>query len=243
MKKAQLMIAVVTLLGIASQTVSAFPNTSVHSLSKASAKTDWSVAVVDSTIKRNPDRRLVERLGLCESALFYGQYLVYCVRKTRYLEHIKSWVDHSHRRSGEINRANQFPGLHQPGNLLLILYKETKQEKYKLAAETFAKFSIPIRGRKTAVSGMPTSRVARGSCGPTESLWRSVSGALREMFGDDRYANAEVVKQMLIYYRHLNDPATGLLWHAYDESGANRGPIRRRISPPFIGAGPLAGMQ
>jgi unsaturated rhamnogalacturonyl hydrolase len=34
------------------------------------------------------------------------------------------------------------------------------------------------------------------------------------------YANDEVTKQLLIYYKHLNDPATGLLWHAYDESGA-----------------------
>jgi len=41
-----------------------------------------------------------------------------------------------------------------------------------------------------------------------------------QMFGDSAYANDEVTKQLLIYYRHLNDPATGLLWHAYDESGA-----------------------
>src|SRR5256886_13477260 len=41
-----------------------------------------------------------------------------------------------------------------------------------------------------------------------------------QMFGDSAYANDETTKQMLIYYQHLNDPATGLLWHAYDESGA-----------------------
>ena len=40
-----------------------------------------------------------------------------------------------------------------------------------------------------------------------------------QMFGDSKYANAEATKQMLIYYKHLNDPETGLLWHAYDESG------------------------
>jgi len=40
------------------------------------------------------------------------------------------------------------------------------------------------------------------------------------MFGDSTYTNAEATRQMLIYYKHLNDPATGLLWHAYDESGA-----------------------
>src|SRR5712692_3717424 len=41
-----------------------------------------------------------------------------------------------------------------------------------------------------------------------------------KMFEDSTYANNEVTKQILIYYKHLNDPATGLLWHAYDESGA-----------------------
>jgi unsaturated rhamnogalacturonyl hydrolase len=39
------------------------------------------------------------------------------------------------------------------------------------------------------------------------------------MFGDEKYTNDEAIKQLIIYYRHLNDPATGLLWHAYDESG------------------------
>ena len=41
-----------------------------------------------------------------------------------------------------------------------------------------------------------------------------------QMFGDSASANDEVTNQLLIYYKHLNDPATGLLWHAYDESGA-----------------------
>ncbi len=37
---------------------------------------------------------------------------------------------------------------------------------------------------------------------------------------DEKYACDEAAKQLLIYARHLNDPATGLLFHAYDESGA-----------------------
>jgi unsaturated rhamnogalacturonyl hydrolase len=39
-------------------------------------------------------------------------------------------------------------------------------------------------------------------------------------FNDADYANDEAVKQVLIYIKHLNDPASGLMWHAYDESGA-----------------------
>ncbi len=40
-----------------------------------------------------------------------------------------------------------------------------------------------------------------------------------EVFGDQKYAYREAAKQLLIYASHLNDPKTGLLYHAYDESG------------------------
>jgi unsaturated rhamnogalacturonyl hydrolase len=39
------------------------------------------------------------------------------------------------------------------------------------------------------------------------------------MFGDSKYANDEAVLQLLTYDNHLNDRTTGLMFHAYDESG------------------------
>src|SRR5260370_25807263 len=42
-----------------------------------------------------------------------------------------------------------------------------------------------------------------------------------QMFGDRKYANDEAVKQLLIDASHLKDLNTGLLYHAYDESGAS----------------------
>jgi unsaturated rhamnogalacturonyl hydrolase len=41
------------------------------------------------------------------------------------------------------------------------------------------------------------------------------------LFGDSQYGNDEAAKQLLIYASHLNDPKTGLMFHAYDESGAS----------------------
>lgn len=38
-------------------------------------------------------------------------------------------------------------------------------------------------------------------------------------FNDSHYAFDEAANQLLIYARHLNDSASGLLFHAYDESG------------------------
>jgi unsaturated rhamnogalacturonyl hydrolase len=38
-------------------------------------------------------------------------------------------------------------------------------------------------------------------------------------FNDSKYANAEAVKQLLTYHKHLKSDHMGLLYHAWDESG------------------------
>jgi unsaturated rhamnogalacturonyl hydrolase len=40
-----------------------------------------------------------------------------------------------------------------------------------------------------------------------------------QLFNDQTYANDESARQLEIYYNHLHNPATGLLFHAYDETG------------------------
>jgi unsaturated rhamnogalacturonyl hydrolase len=222
MKKVQLMIAIVTLLCIVSQTVSAFPNTSARPLSKTPANTDWSVAVVESTLKRYPTGESWKGWGYAKALYLYGEYLAYLRTKDpRYLEHIKSWVDIHIDDQGTINRPINSLDFMQPGNLLLILYKETRQEKYKLAAANIRKvFDTYPRTKDGGFwhANIPSRAWQLWADGVFMAL--PFLARYGQMFGDDKYANAEVVKQMLIYYRHLNDPATGLLWHAYDESGA-----------------------
>jgi unsaturated rhamnogalacturonyl hydrolase len=222
MKKIQLMIAVITVLCIASQMVSAFPNSSVHSSDYAHANTDWSVALVESTMKRYPTADSLKGWGYAKALYLYGVYLVYLRTKDpRYLDHVKSWIDLHIDDQGTINRPINSLDYMLPGNLLLILYKETKQEKYKLAAKNIRK----------VLNTYPRTKDGGFWHADTQSrqwqLWADgVFMALPflarygQMFGDSADANDEVTKQLLIYYKHLNDPATGLLWHAYDESGA-----------------------
>ena len=58
------------------------------------APTDWSVAMVESTIKRYPTAESLKGWGYAKSLYLYGQYLVYLRTKDkRYLDHIKSWID------------------------------------------------------------------------------------------------------------------------------------------------------
>jgi len=188
----------------------------------AFANTDWSVALVESTIKRYPTGESWKGWGYAKALYLYGVYLTYLRTKDpRYLEHIKSWVDIHIDDQGTINRPINSLDYMQPGNLLLILYKETKQEKYKLAAENIRK--VLDTYPRTKDGGFWHANIpSRAWQLWADGVFMALPFLARygQMFADDKYANAEVVKQMLIYYRHLNDPATGLLWHAYDESGA-----------------------
>jgi unsaturated rhamnogalacturonyl hydrolase len=186
------------------------------------ANTDWSKAVVESTNKRYPTAESLKGWGYAKSLYLYGEYLVYLrTRDPRYLDHVKAWIDLHIDDEGVINRPINALDYMLPGNLLLVLYRETKQEKYKLAAESI----------RTVFDTYPRTKDGGFWHANTPSrqwqLWADgVFMALPflarygQMFGDSKYANDEVTNQILIYYKHLNDPATGLLWHAYDESGA-----------------------
>jgi len=190
------------------------------SASFAETRRDWSVAVVESTMKRFPTADSLKGWGYQKSLYLYGVYLVYLrTHERRYLDYIKSWVDLHVDDKGTINRPINAEVFVLPANLLLILYKETKQEKYKLAADNVRKaFDTWPRTKDGAFwynQERPWQLWADGVFMAFPFLIRYA-----EIFGDRKKADDEVTKQMLIYYSHLNDPATGLLWHAYDESGA-----------------------
>src|SRR5881394_890788 len=141
MKIMRLTIAMATLVCLLMQIAQALPNQNTPPNPRPkTAATDWSVAVVESTIKRNPTGESFKGWGYAKALYLYGQYLVYLRTKDkRYLDHIQSWVDQHIDEQGKINREINSLDYIMPGNLLLILYKETKQEKYKLAAQNVRK--------------------------------------------------------------------------------------------------------
>ncbi|HEV8590654.1 MAG TPA: glycoside hydrolase family 88 protein, partial [Pyrinomonadaceae bacterium] len=106
------------------------------------------------------------------------------------------------------------------GNVFLILHRETGEARYKRAAQRiWNRFpSYPTTTDGGYYHSTSSSRVGQLWA---DGVFMSLPFLVRygKMFGDSKYTDAEAVKQMLIYYKHLNDPATGLLWHAYDESG------------------------
>src|SRR5215218_390362 len=104
------------------------------------AATDWSKEVVESTIKRFPTAESLKGWGYAKSLYLYGQYLVYLRTKDqRYLQHLKDWIDLHIDDKGVVNRPITALDYMLPANLCLILYRETKQEKYKLCSENVRK--------------------------------------------------------------------------------------------------------
>ena len=198
---------------------------------QANAKTDWSVAMVESTMKRYPTAKDPGSWGYAKSLYLYGQYLVYKrTHDPRYLKYIKDWIDmhvdaigvvRSANAQGEVREVN-FDNLDSmlPGNLLLLLYQETKEPRYKLAADRIRKRFDTYPRTKDGGFWHADSKSREWQLWG-DGVFMSMPFLVRygAMFGDAKYANDEAVHQLLTYNSHLSDPRTGLMFHAYDESG------------------------
>jgi unsaturated rhamnogalacturonyl hydrolase len=198
---------------------------------KPANKTDWSVAMVESTMKRYPTAKDLGSWGYAKSLYLYGQYLVYKrTNNPRYLKYIKDWIDMHVDDQGVVRSANaqgevrevKFDNLDSmlPGNLLLLLYQETKEPRYKLAANRIRKRFDDYPRTKDSGFWHATSK-SRESQLWGDGVFMSMPFLVRygAVFGDSKYANDEAVLQLLTYWNHLYDPRTGLMFHAYDESG------------------------
>jgi unsaturated rhamnogalacturonyl hydrolase len=194
-------------------------------------KTDWSVAMVESTMKRYPTAKDLGSWGYAKSLYLYGQYLVYKrTHDPRYLKYIKDWIDMHVDEQGTVRSANaqgevrevKFDNLDSmlPGNLLLLLYQETKEPRYKLAADRIRKRFDTYPRTKDGGFWHATSKSREWQLWG-DGVFMSMPFLVRygKMFGDSKYANDEAVHQLLTYSSHLNDSRTGLMFHAYDESG------------------------
>jgi unsaturated rhamnogalacturonyl hydrolase len=151
-------------------------------------------------------------------------------REPRYLKYIKDWVDSHLDENGVVTNTNAQGVVSQikydnldsmlPGNLLLLLYQETKEPKYKLAADRIRlRFNTYPRTKDGGFWHAASKSREWQLWG--DGVFMSMPFLVRygNLFGDSSYANDEATKQLLVYAGHLNDPKTGLMFHAYDESG------------------------
>lgn len=184
------------------------------------ANVDWSKAVVENMMSRKPDPGTLSGWGYAVSLYLYGQYLFYKRHGDRkYLDYIQGWVDHHVDEQGKIDRAITALDFMLPGNLLLVLWKETGKEKYRTAAQTIRRtFDTYPRTE----DGGFWHALSRQHQLWLDGMFMSMPFLARygQTFNEQQYTVDEAAKQLLIYAKHLNDPASGLMFHAYDESGA-----------------------
>ncbi|HVQ90826.1 MAG TPA: glycoside hydrolase family 88 protein [Mycobacteriales bacterium] len=187
------------------------------------AGTDWSTAMVESTMARLTPANL-GGWGYQVGLYLYGQYLVYQrTRDPRYLAYIRAWADRFVDGNGNIGQSFNNLDSMQSGNLLIILWRETGQAKYRTAAQKI----------RTRLNTYP--RTSDGG------FWHSTSDSRQgqlwgdgtfmvdpflirygQAFNDSTFGNDEAARQLQIYGNHLfrtSGNAAGLLYHAYDEPG------------------------
>jgi unsaturated rhamnogalacturonyl hydrolase len=182
---------------------------------------DWSRALVDSTLQRSPDPAKFGGWGYAKALYLTGQYFVYKrTHDPHYLQYIEAWMDTQIDSEGHFARKIDSLDAIMPSNLLLILYQETHQEKYKKAAEQF-RHRFDDYPRTSDGGFWHAAGESRAYQLWGDGIFMGMPFLVRygAIFGDADYANDEATKQIVTYYKHLHDPNTGLLFHAYDESG------------------------
>lgn len=181
----------------------------------------WSQRVVDSTLTRYPDPDKFGAWSYPRGLYLFGQYLVYKrTGDSRYLKYIEGWVDSHIDSQGHPDRRIHALDDVLAANLLVVLYHETHEQRYRLAAETFRhRFDNYPR---TSDGGFWHATVPSRQW----QLWldgnyMAVPFLLRygKEFKDEQYTQSEAVRQLLVYHKHLKARHRGLLYHAYDESG------------------------
>ena len=162
----------------------------------------------------------------------YGEYLVY--KRTgnpRYLNFIKGWADSQLDSAGNYTRKIDSLDAMESANLFVLLYRETKDERYQRAAAAFReRFNTYPRTKDGAFwhgTGRPWQTWLDGTFMSLPLLVR-----YGQTFNDSQYANDEAAKQFILYAKHSSDSATGLMYHAYDESGEQKwaDPVMHRSS-------------
>jgi unsaturated rhamnogalacturonyl hydrolase len=182
--------------------------------------TDWSVELCDSVMARYTP----ETFGSWQypQGLFLeGMWRVYQrTGDTAYYNFIKDWVDRFVTDSGldgsiPLDRLDNM----MPGVLLCHLYQATGEAKYQTAAQQ-------IRDRIDTYPRTTDGGLVHNTW-TADQLWLDGAFMLTiflanygEVFGDTEYCNNECTNQLIIYYSHLQYPATKLGWHAWDENGS-----------------------
>lgn len=177
---------------------------------------DWGVQVADSIMARWPDPLTLTRKGweYNNGIILHGIEKIYQnTGDIRYFNYIKQWVDY-YLETGTYRTENL--DHIQPGMLLLFLYEETGEEKYRKAAQDhWASFADRPRNANGGFWHKTTY---------PEQMWADgiyMGGPFLTKYGylfGETAAIDEAVRQTTLIASQVLDKKTGLIYHGWDYS-------------------------
>jgi len=182
--------------------------------------TTWSRRTADAVLRREPV--VSDRWDYQWGVLLKGIERVYgATGDVRYLDYIKRNVDHFVDAAGAIatySMADHNLDHVNPGKLLFALGAGTGDDRYRVAADTLRE---QLRTQpRTKSGGFWHKRIYPDQMW-LDGIYMACPFLLdyAAAFGDPD-AVADAVHQITLIYEHTRDPKTGLLYHGWDESGA-----------------------
>lgn len=188
----------------------------------AAPRTAWGVRLADWVMATWPDPWAIHGGGWEYNAgiVLYGVGQTY--RRTgewRYFEYVRRWVDHFVDAEGHLMLEGP-PNLDliQPGMVLLLVYEETPETRYRVAAgELLARLRTHPRN---AAGGFWHKEIYPHEMW-VDGIYMAGPFCVRyaRLFGPNDLCPDEAVRQAVLLARQAQDPSTGLLRHAWDADG------------------------
>jgi rhamnogalacturonyl hydrolase YesR len=161
-------------------------------------------------------------------------------RDPRYLNYIRRWVDGYVNEQGVLGwdeaRAHNLDYI-QPGMLVLFLYEQTGESKYRTAARTVREAFAHIP--KNADGGFWHKGIHPNEMW-IDGIYMGEPFLVRygRLFGDAAFGYDTAVFQATLVAQHCLDPKTGLLFHAWDQDrNAAWANPKTGVSPVIWGRG------
>ena len=139
----------------------------------------------------------------------------------RYLAFVRDFADHWFETGIESTLEKRgYCGHWGPGFPVLMLYEETNQQRYLALANEINRFMLD-RAERTADGGL-------SHFDGKPQLWVDTLDMCCPVFSntarirDRPQLQEEAVRQLEVFSVHLQDPATGLYYHMWDEKSAKR---------------------
>lgn len=202
-----------------------------------SSPEDWLTELADDILRRNPDPAQLPFDDWKISVRMQGLMRAFeATGNPAYFDYLQRWVDAYVDEAGHVPLNDQNPDL-TAGMVVLALYEVTEEGKYLQAAQSLVDHFFQFAARTSDEAFAHSPELA-------DQLWcDSLNGfslflaKMTSVTGDSLYLN-EGIKQVLLYASHLQDPQSGLFYHAWDEDGsaAWADPLTHR-SPEFWGRG------